>query len=147
MIEQTRKNQSEFVWEAIPSVEELGRVRMAAMHAFLADYPAGLAEGRYVAGELPSLPFANGHFHLALCSHLLFLYSQQLDEAFHHASLLELCRVAQEVRVFPLLTFGGAVSPHLKGTLALLRAAGKQVSMERVNYEFQRGANEMLRIR
>jgi hypothetical protein len=147
VIEQTRKNQSEFVWEAIPSVEELGRVRMAAMHAFLADYPAGLAEGRYVIGELPSLPFPTGQFNLALCSHLLFLYSQALDEAFHHASLLELCRVAQEVRVFPLLTFGGAVSPHLEGTLALLRAAGKQVSMERVNYEFQRGACEMLRIR
>ena len=147
VIEQTRKNQSEFVWEAIPSVEELGRVRMAAMHAFLADYPAGQAEGRYVIGELPSLPFPTGQFNLALCSHLLFLYSQALDEAFHHASLLELCRVAQEVRVFPLLTFGGAISPHLEGTLALLRAAGKQVSMERVNYEFQRGACEMLRIR
>jgi SAM-dependent methyltransferase len=146
VIDQTRQNQHEFVWEAITSVEELGQVRMAAMQAFLDDYPAGLAEGRYLKLELPSLPFPDGDFDLALCSHLLFLYSRQLDEAFHHSSLLELCRVAKEVRVFPLLTLGGAISPHLKGSVEMLCAAGHQVSIQRVNYEFQRGACEMLRI-
>ncbi|MCP9801890.1 SAM-dependent methyltransferase [Synechococcus sp. RedBA-s] len=146
VITQTRQNQHEFVWEAITSVEELGRVRMAAMRTFLDDYPVGLIEGRYLNLELPSLPFPDGDFDLALCSHLLFLYSQQLDEGFHYASLLELCRVAKEVRVFPLLALGGALSPHLQGSVEMLRAAGYQVSIERVRYEFQRGACEMLRI-
>lgn len=146
VIDQTRQNLNEFVWEVITSVEELGMARMAAMQAFLDDYPAGLVEGRYLNSELPTLPFPDGSFDLALCSHLLFLYSRQLDEAFHHSSLLELCRVAKEVRVFPLLALGGAVSPHLEGSVEMLRLAGHQVSIERVSYEFQRGACEMLRI-
>lgn len=146
VIDQTRQNQTEFVWDVIRSVEELGEVRMAAMQAFLADYPAGLTEGRYVNAELPSLPFSDDTFDLALCSHLLFLYSRQLDAEFHSSSLLELCRVAKEVRVFPLLALGGEISPHLEGSVEMLRAAGHHVSIQRVSYEFQRGACEMLRI-
>jgi hypothetical protein len=146
VIGQTRQNQDEFVWESITSVEELGRVRMGAMQVFLDDYTNGLVDGRYLAAELPSLPFPDGGFDLALCSHLLFLYSRQLDAGFHHSSLLELCRVAKEVRVFPLLALGGTISPHLEGSVEMLRAAGHQVTIQRVRYEFQRGANEMLRI-
>jgi SAM-dependent methyltransferase len=146
VIDQARQNQAAFVWDNIASVEELGEVRMAAMGAFLADYPTGLAEGRYVNAALPALPFADDAFDLALCSHLLFLYSRQLDAAFHHASLLELGRVAREVRVFPLLELGGARSPHLDGSIEGLRSQGYRLSVERVGYEFQRGACEMLRI-
>jgi hypothetical protein len=147
VIDQTRQNQDEFAWEAITSVEELGRARMAAMQTFLSDYPAGLVEVRYLNSELPSLSFLNSDFDLALSSHLLFLYGRQLDEEFHHSSLLELCRVAKEVRVFPLLALGGAISPHLEGSIEMLRAGGHLVSIQRVSYEFQRGACEMLRIK
>lgn len=146
VIDQARQNQDEFIWNSIPSVEDLGNIRMAAMQEFLKDYPTGVAEGRYLKAELPSLPFPAHAFDLALCSHLLFLYSQQLNGEFHRASLLELCRVAREVRVFPLLTFGGVRSPHLEECLAVVQAAGHRVSMKRVGYEFQRGACEMLRI-
>ena len=86
VLEQTRRNAGEFVWNAIGSVEELGRVRMTAMRTFLEDYPQGRTQGRYVDAELPVLPFADRSFDLALCSHLLFLYSVQLDQAFHAAA-------------------------------------------------------------
>ena len=46
VMEQTRQNQHEFVWGAIPSIEILGQTRMAAMELFLSDYPGGCAEGR-----------------------------------------------------------------------------------------------------
>jgi SAM-dependent methyltransferase len=147
VIDQTRRNEHEFVWDSIPSVEELGRVRMAAMREFLRDYPAGVQEGRYVEAALPSLPFHDDQFDLAVCSHLLFLYSSQLGETFHHAAVLELCRVAREVRIFPLLALGGTPSPFVEGSAGVLRAAGYLVSTERVHYEFQRGCNEMMRIR
>lgn len=147
VIEQTRRNRHEFVWDAIPSVEELGRVRMAAMQEFLRDYAAGAQAGRYVDAELPSLPFHDERFDLAVCSHLLFLYSNQLGETFHHAALFELCRVAREVRIFPLLALGGTLSPFVESSAHALRAAGHEVSIERVPYEFQRGGNEMMRIR
>jgi hypothetical protein len=104
VIEQTRKNRHEFVWTSIKTVEELGRVRLAAMEAFLADYPSGVRQGRYVEGHLPHLPFGDKQFDLAVCSHLLFLYSEQLSADFHVSSIRELCRVAREVRIFPLLS-------------------------------------------
>lgn len=147
VIDQTRRNAHEFVWDTIRSVDELGHVRMAAMEAFLLDYPAGVQVGRYVDAELPVLPFGDGHFDLAVCSHLLFLYSSQLGEAFHHAALQELCRVAREVRVFPLVALGGSPSPYVDTCVETMRALGSDVSIERVPYEFQRGANEMMRIR
>jgi hypothetical protein len=57
ILEQTRRNLDQFVWESIRSVEELGRVRMQAMQAFLDDYDSGKRQGRYVNGELPSHRF------------------------------------------------------------------------------------------
>jgi len=147
VLEQTRRNRHEFVWDTIASVEELGRVRLAAMQEFVRDYPSGAREGRYVEAELPSLPFEDGRFDLALCSHLLFLYSAQLGEAFHRAAILELCRVAREVRIFPLLALGGRPSPFAGTSGDAVRAAGFDVSIERVPYEFQKGGNEMMRVR
>jgi len=147
IIDQTRRNSGEFVWSSIRSVDELGQVRMAAMEDFLSDYRQGRAAGRYVEAELPKLPFADGSFDLALCSHLLFLYSVQLGEEFHRDSLRELCRVAREVRVFPLLALGGQRSPYVDRSVADLPESGHDVSIERVPYEFQRGGNEMVRIR
>ena len=147
IIEQTRRNSHEFVWDTIGSIDELGRVRMAAMQEFLGDYPPGAQEGRYVEASLPSLPFQDEQFDLAVCSHLLFLYSTQLGVAFHHGAVLELARVAREVRVFPLLALGGAPSPFVEICADALRSAGLDVSIERVSYEFQRGGNEMMRVR
>ena len=148
VLEQAQQNAHEFVWDdAIPDVGALGRVRMAAMTLFLDDYEQGRREGRYVVAGLPSLPFADGAFDLALCSHFLFLYGQQRDAAFHLASMRELCRVAPEVRVFPLLALGGQPSPHVDSVHDALTAQGCQVTIERVPYEFQRGGNEMMRVR
>jgi hypothetical protein len=148
VLEQARRNAHEFVWsEAIPDLDALKRVRMSAMEAFLGDYAHGLGVGRYVNAGLPSLPFADAAFDLALCSHFLFLYSAQHDAAFHVQSLRELGRVTREIRVFPLLALGGQPSPHLGAARDALAADGWHTSIERVPYEFQRGGNEMLRVR
>ena len=135
------------MWDSIRSVDELGRIRMAAMEAFLDDFRAGKAQGRYVDHELPTLPFADRSFDLALCSHFLFLYSDQLGEAFHHQSVRELCRLADDVRIFPVLALGGRQSPFIDSVIARLRDEGHDVALEHVPYEFQRGANQMMRIR
>lgn len=83
VMEQTRQNRHEFVWQRISSVEELGRIRTSAMNDFLADYPVGSINGRYIYGTLPKLPFTDVLFDLALCSHFLFLYSEHFDLTFH----------------------------------------------------------------
>jgi hypothetical protein len=147
VLNQTRHNTEEFVWTSISSVDELGRVRMAAMTAFLQDYPPGQAAGRYLDAALPNLPFADHAFDLALCSHLLFLYSDQLGRAFHLAAVREMSRVAREVRIFPLLALGAKPSPLAAPVAQACRAGGFDVSIEDVPYEFQRGGNQMMRIR
>lgn len=143
---QTRQNKDNFVWETISSVEELGRVRMSAMDGFLSDYESGKSAGRYITGELPSLPFASDGFDMALCSHFLFLYSEHLSAEFHLQALQEMLRVARQVRVFPLLTLAGTRSPHLDFVMQQLARQGLHVEIRRVSYEFQRGGNEMLLI-
>ena len=149
VLEQTRRHADQFVWgHGIASIDELGGVRMRAMRVFLEDYDAGKAAGRYVDASLPILPFADGSFDLALCSHLLFLYSAQFDEAFHRASIREMCRVAGEVRIFPLLALDGSRSPFVDACRRGARERpARRPKMVRVPYEFQRGGNEMLRLR
>jgi hypothetical protein len=146
VLEQTRQNAQEFVWKQIPSVEELGRVRLAAMEEFLRDYPFGKREGRYREASLPALPWGKGEFDLALCSHFLFLYSEQLSTEFHVASVQELCRVAREARIFPLLELGARPSRHLEPVMEQLRQDGFEVEIKSVPYEFQKGGNRMLRL-
>jgi len=147
VLEQTRANADAFVWSSISSVDELGAIRMAAMAQFLEDYDQGLAEQRYLAGSLPRLPFADGSFDLALCSHFLFLYSERLNADFHTASVLELCRVARQVRIFPLLSLDGRRSPWIEPVCDRLVGSGYVVSLQTVDYEFQRGGNQMMEIR
>ncbi|MFE4106363.1 SAM-dependent methyltransferase [Almyronema epifaneia] len=136
-----------YVWREIPSPEALGKVRMTAMKQFLADFETGLQANRYQVAALPHLPFANQTFELALCSHLLFTYTQQLSLNFHVSALAELCRVATEVRIFPLLQLSGEPSPHLAAAIAQCQLWGLDTEIVTVPYEFQRGGNQMLRIR
>ena len=147
VMDQMRRNAEEFVWTHVQSVDELGRRRMAAMRRFMADYPQGRVEGRYVEASLPELPFDDGTFALALSSHLLFLYSEQFDLAFHIRALDEMLRVAAEVRVFPLLQIGGTPSAHVEGVVDAFGSRGADATVEPVPYEFQRGGNRMLRLR
>ncbi len=107
----------------------------------------GKAAGRYVDAALPALPFDDAAFDLALRSHFLFLYTTQLGETFHRAAVEELCRGAGEVRLFPLVALGGQRSPYVELLISERRLAGDDVSIEIVPYQFQRGANQMMRIR
>jgi len=145
VLEQTKENEKEFVWKNIKSPDELGQVRMSAMKQFLSDFPAGKEQGRYVEGELPALEFSDKEFDLALCSHFLFLYSEHFSSDFHVRSIAEMCRVASESRIFSVLELGGKKSRHLDDVVEKLSARGYECSLEKVDYEFQRGGNEMLR--
>ena len=150
IISQVGKTLDSWVWSHHGTPEGLLACRRSALECFLADYETGKAAGRYLAKELPTLPFENGTFDLALCSHLLFLFSAHLSEEFHVLSVLELwsvlelCRVAKEVRIFPLLTLEQKPSPHLPAILQKISLHGLDAEVIKVPYEFQRGGNEML---
>jgi len=144
VLDQVRAHSHDYVWDSIPSIEALGQVRMSAMDTFLNDFEAGRNAGRYIPGELPSLPFERGAFDIALSSHFLFLYSAHLPAEFHLHALGEMARVAHEVRVFPLLTLDGFPSPDVPLVVERLSREGCRVKITRVPYEFQRGGDEML---
>jgi len=146
MLEQAKRNSQQSVWDTIQSVEELGRIRMQAIQAFLDDYDLGRRQRRYVDAELPSIALPDKSFDLAVCSHFLFLYTEHLSEAFHRSAIPELCRVACEVRIFPLLALDGRTSPYVANTVDHLSDCC-EVSLETVPYEFQRGGSQMMRIR
>ncbi|MBW4439746.1 MAG: SAM-dependent methyltransferase [Plectolyngbya sp. WJT66-NPBG17] len=144
-VEATREN---FVWSNFRSPEEMGQSRMASMQKFLIDFSTGLQQKRYQIYELPNLPFENNQFDLALCSHLLFLYSDQLNLEFHLASIIEMCRISTEVRIFPLLlNMTGETSPFLEPVMQTLKEQGYTVNLRQVPYEFQRGGNQMLQVK
>jgi hypothetical protein len=124
IVSNAESNRDSFLWHEIESPQRLGEVRMATMQRFLDDFPTGWGARRYRAAALPSLPFEDRAFDLALCSHFLFTYSDQLSMDFHVAAIEEMCRVAREARVFPLLKSFGATSPLLELVTSTLRQRG-----------------------
>lgn len=146
VMEQIYQNVHTFVWDDFQTPERLGSIRMNAMRRFLTDFERGKAEGRYIAALLPDLPFRDGAFRLAVCSHFLFLYSQQFSLEFHAAAIREMCRVAGEARIFPLHNLANEPSPLVEPITSMLQAEGYEVEQVRVLYEFQKGANRMLRV-
>ena len=141
------RNTQQYYWASFKDPGHVGSVRMSAMNRFLADFDNGLEDGRYVDASLPELPFFDAEFDLALCSHLLFLYSEQIDAAQHIDALTEMCRVAKEVRIYPLLSLDGRVSQHVPGVLRYFNERDYIAELKPVAYQFQKGACDMLVLR
>jgi len=137
-------NTSRYVWSYYPDVHAHDQARRSAADRFASDIVAH--PQRYVAAALPTLPFDDRSFDLVLSGHLLFTYTDRLDEAFHLQALLELVRVARaQVRIFPLLEHTGRGDPRLLQQLRRqLAERGIDSEVRPVGYEFQRGGNQML---
>jgi len=145
VVANTLTNMDAYVWDEMGSVERLVEIRMQAMSRFLKDFGAG--GNPYAAAQLPDLPFGDRQFDLALCSHFLFTYSDLVSTDKHIAFLKETARVAAEVRVFPILDMDGGPSPHVDPVIAALSELGMAATIENVPYEYQKGGNQMLRVK
>lgn len=146
IISQVKQNSNRFVWKNFSNADELGQIRLATIEKFLEDYEVGKAAGRYLYQFLPKLELADNQFEICLCSHLLFLYSQHLSLDFHIASIFELLRICPEIRIFPLLNLDCQISPYLEPVIQELSSKGINAKLETVDYEFQKGGNQMLKI-
>ena len=146
ILSQVKLSTDDYAWKNFRDPDELCRHRLETMDRFLEDYEAGLPEGRYLPESLPSLSFEDDDFDLALCSHLLFLFSEQLSLDFHKAAIRELCRVAKEVRIFPLLALDCKRSVHVEPVICELEREGFRAEIVTVPYEIQRGGDQMVRI-
>jgi hypothetical protein len=139
------ENREHYRWTFFRDPEDLRARREAALARFAEDYRG--ADARYVPAALPRLPFAARRFRLALCGYLLFAYPDDLDEAAHLAALRELLRVAGEVRVYPLIDTAYRRYEGLDALRRELAREGAESEVRRVDYELQRGGDEMLVVR
>jgi hypothetical protein len=140
---QLKKNKDDYIWSDARSPDELGDIRIQSMNIFLDDYTNN--SSRYIDASLPNLPFVDKEFDLALCSHFLFLYSNHIGQEEHTHSIKELCRVASEVRIYPLLSMeDNKRSKHIEHVINEMNKIGIESSFVSVKYCFQKGATEML---
>lgn len=144
IIEQVRNTPDNWIWNYHKSPEDLRANREQAIALFLADYDRGKSENKYITAELPKLHFTDRQFQLALCSHFIFLYSAHLSLEFHIDSIRELCRIAEEVRIFPILTLAQERSPYLDSVRNSLAKEGIASEIIQVPYELQKGGNQMI---
>ena len=133
-----------FAWYGGP--ERRLSLRNRALARFLLD--VATHPTHYVAAQLPHLPFRDGSFDLAVCSHLLFTWADQLGLEWHRSALLELTRAAREVRVFPTVMQGpGDAVPFWDELIHQLEASGVSTDVRLASYEFQVAADRMLVLR
>jgi SAM-dependent methyltransferase len=132
-----------FVWDWYGTRERRDTLRRSAVARFLADRSTSPAA--YVAGALPRLPFTDAAFDLLVCSHLLFTWADTLGLAWHRAALVEMTRVARQVRVFPTVLQGaGEPVPFWDELMADLGEAGVTSAVRQVGYRLQRTGDRML---
>jgi SAM-dependent methyltransferase len=116
-----------FDWSYYGSLEAHRANREASLVRFSEHYRREQGRGTYVSASLPSLPFPDETFSLALCSHFLFLYEEQFPVSFHLEAVKELYRVVRpggEVRMYPLHSLRWARYPALGELVEALEREG-----------------------
>jgi SAM-dependent methyltransferase len=132
-------------WAFYKNPEYMRVLRERAAANFFSDYK--IHPERYVAGELPRLPFPDAEFDLTLVSYLLFAYQDRFHYEFHRDSILEIMRVTQgEARIYPTVTFEAQPSeyvPMLRSDPALRQFAFTEI---KTNFEFLVNSNSFLKL-
>lgn len=113
---------------------------------FLDDYRAGQSEGRYQNVSLPKLPFKDHEFDLAICTNLIFHTMAMINGNSTEDLVAELCRVAVEARIFPLLNEKGEMPEKLGMLMLNLQQQNYALEVREVPYKQHKGANAMLRV-
>ena len=132
-------------WDFYKNPEHMRELRKRASTVFFCDYNAH--PSRYVAGELPALPFAEDEFDLTLVSYFLFAYQDRLNYELHRESILEIMRVTRsEARIYPTVTFEGQPSEYVE----MLRSDPTLQCFEftdiKTDFEFLVNSNSYLRV-
>lgn len=146
MMEEIRQDQSMFNWDAYGSIDNFFAKRRQGIESFFCDYNQDLEQKRYQAITDDQLPFDDFQFDLAFCSHYLFANIDNQDVEHHVNVIKEMCRVAQEARIFPLIDRFTNVSELLGPVLLQLQQANFGVEVKQVNYSLQEKGNAMLRV-
>lgn len=158
MIKQLSQVPDFYEWSIYTNIGDLYEARSKTFKKFISDYELNrfmvkngeIAKSRYIQAILPNLPFDDKSFDLVLSSNLLFYYHNMFDYYFHLNSILELLRItSNEVRIFPCQKPDATFPDYFDKLLDNINIRmNKSISfkIEKVNHEFRRGVNKMLRI-
>lgn len=146
-IERMRRNADRF---ADIDLDAYASSKLRALARFAQDFDQGKAQGRYVAAQLPTLPFGDQAFDVTLSAHLLFTYSDPSSGGllpnstftleWHLAAASELLRVTSgEVRLYPTTTrtITPTRHPYAEAIAERCRSLGHHVRYE--SSSFARG--------
>ncbi len=145
-VNELKTQHERYDYERYGGLDEFIAYRRDGINTFLNDYEQGKQEERYrpIRGE--HLPFTEFSFDLALSSHYLFVDPDAQNIDFHLNIIQELCRVAKEVRIYPL-DQDGKLSTLLGPVLLKLQQANYGVEVRQAKYAIQRSGHAMLRVR
>ena len=124
-----------------------------ARKSALADFLADFDHSRYMYAKFPHLRLVENSFDLCLSGHFLFTYDDRFDYEFHLSSILSMSKLANEVRIFPLVDMNNSrvgskkpFSPFVYRLMDELLSFGLSASIVPVPFEFQSGAGYMMKI-
>lgn len=144
-----RSDQYQLDTAAYGGLEPFIHTRHLGCETFFHDFIQGLQQQRYIAPSSP-LPFSHAAFQYALSSHYFFTNvakgEQQDAIAQHLCEMKELLRVANEVRIFPIINRTGEASLLLGPVLLGLQQADYGVEVREVPFSLYPKGNAMLRV-
>jgi len=146
MVETVTREQFKYDFSRYGGLDALIEQRRLGMEEFFADYNIGKKEQRYVPATQLRLPFNDFSFDMALSSHYLFAGLDEQDTEFHVNVIIELARIAKEVRIFPLIDRNTQPSPFLGPVLLALQENNFGVEVKSCPYHLQPQGNAMLRV-
>lgn len=146
MLQRIHQQTDQFDWQHVKSLDEFSKKRQQGVKEFLSDYSEGKKSQRYISNNMLATHFADREFDLALCSHFLFGLREEQDLNYHVGVLNELSRIAEEVRIFPLVDSRGNISPLVGPVLLSLQQQNLGVEVREVPYQLQKNGNAMMRI-
>ena len=112
---------------------------------FLADYELGKKQGRYRTHSLPPFDKVEQTFELLLCPD--FLFDSLISLEFSSQDIMsELCKLATEVRIYPLPEAKTAVAAELGPIMLAFQQRNFGVEIRAINYPVRNHSNAMLRI-
>ena len=112
---------------------------------FLADFELGKKQGRYRALALPPFDQVEQTFDLLLCPD--FLLDSLVSLEYSSQDIMnELCKLAIEVRIYPLSEAKNKVAAELGPIMLAFQQRNFGVEIRAVNYPIRNHSNAMLRI-
>lgn len=135
--------QNSLEWLTHYAEQHFSAIDFKHAQCMLNDFVEGTQEGRYVSN---CTQLTDQQFDLAVCANYLFMVNPQ-DVDFQVKEISNLCRIASEARIFPLLDDKGKNSGILPAVMLQLQQQGYVLEVKDVGYQFQDYGHVMLRVK